>query len=41
MPSDRNEGCECVSAGDPRHEYTSGAAFSEIFPFFESKVTRK
>ena len=41
VPSDRNEGCECVSAGDPRHEYTSGAAFSEIFPFFESKVTRK
>ena len=31
----KNEGCICVSAGDPRHEYTSGSAFPEIFPYIE------
>ena len=38
VAGDRVEGCSCVSAGDPRHEYTSGSAISEVFPFLEGKI---
>lgn len=36
LPS-TTEGCTCVSAGDPRHEYTSSAAIGDVFMFFNSK----
>ena len=37
----RDEGCACVSAGDPRHEYTAASSFPEVFPFLESKLQNK
>jgi hypothetical protein len=41
VPSPRTEGCKCVSAGDPRHEYTSGTAFPAVFDFLENNLKRK
>lgn len=41
LPGERTEGCNCVSAGDSRHEYTSSSAFSEVFPYCEGKMRGK
>ena len=33
------EGCECVSAGHPKHEHTSQSAIESVFKFLNSKVS--
>lgn len=34
-----NAGCECVSAGHPKHEWTSPCAVNSVFDFFFSTIT--
>lgn len=39
VPSNRdNAGCECVSAGHTKHEWTSPCAVNSVFEFFRSRV---
>lgn len=33
------DGIKCVSAGHPKHEYTSGYCIASVFPFLLSRAT--
>jgi len=37
-PMGEGEGCKCVSAGHPKHEYTSPSAIESVFKFLATKV---
>jgi hypothetical protein len=34
------EGCPCVSAGDHRHEWTSGCAIDPVFVFLDKSLAQ-
>ncbi|RUO96956.1 hypothetical protein BC936DRAFT_141211, partial [Jimgerdemannia flammicorona] len=38
--AERYFGCPCVSAGHPKHEYTSGTAFASVFNFLEIRLVK-
>lgn len=37
-PLNLNNGCSNVSAGHPKHEYTSGSAFHSVFEYFQDML---